>query len=107
MRQSIYTSVSQAYEQAKIEEARDTPGLRVVAPALVPVSANPRGLPQAVTLGLLIGMLVAVCVGLWSDYLQETADRDPDQVKLFRKTLREAIRDLTHPWGLFTRLRRQ
>lgn len=107
MRQSIYTSVAQAYEQAKIEEARDTPGLRVVAPAIVPVSSNPRGLPQAVILGLLIGFLVAGIAGVWRDYLEETAERDPDQVRIFRKTLRDAVRDVTNPWRLFSERRQQ
>ena len=101
MRQSIYTSVAQAYEQARIEEARDTPGLRVVAPATVPASPNPRGLPQAIILGLFIGLLMGICVVLWKEYLEETAERDPDQVMLFKRSLYEALRDLTHPWRLF------
>lgn len=105
MRQSIYTSVAQAYEQARIQESRDTPGLRIVAPATVPVAPNSRGLPQAAILGLLIGAFVAVCVGLWMDYLSETAERDPEQISVFRKAIRDTLRDIKHPWAIFRRRR--
>jgi uncharacterized protein involved in exopolysaccharide biosynthesis len=107
MRQSIYTTVSQAFEQARIQEARDTPGLRVVEPATVPVSPNPRGLVPAAMLGLLVGMFVAVCFGLWMDYLNEIAERDPEQLGVFRNALRDTARDITHPWRLFKRTSNQ
>jgi uncharacterized protein involved in exopolysaccharide biosynthesis len=101
MRQAIYTSVSQAYEQAKIDEARDTPGIRVVAPATVPALPTSRGLTQIGLLGMFIGLLAAICIGLWKVYLEDTAERDPEQVMLFRRTLYESLGDLTHPWRFF------
>lgn len=101
MRQAIYTSVSQAYEQARIDEARDTPGIRVVAPATIPALPISRGLPQMAVLGLFAGLLVAICIGLWKVYLEESAERDPEQVMLFRRTLYESLGDLTHPWRFF------
>ena len=103
MRQTIYTSVSQAYEQARIEEARDTPGLRVIAPPLVPASPRPRGLPQAILLGALLGMVLGACGGLWKEYLQDTSERDPEQAVLFRERLHEAMKDLSRPWRLVRR----
>jgi uncharacterized protein involved in exopolysaccharide biosynthesis len=106
MRQSIYTSVSQAYEQARIDEARDTPGLRVVEPATVPISSNPRGLAPTIILGVFVGLLVAICIGLWRDYVDETESNDPEQVREFRNAVREAAGDLTHPWRLFSRRRK-
>jgi uncharacterized protein involved in exopolysaccharide biosynthesis len=101
MRQAIYTSVSQAYEQAKIDEARDTPGIRVVAPATVPALPAPRGLAQMALLGIFIGLLAAICIGLWKVYLEDVTDRDPEQVMLFRRALYESLGDLTHPWRFF------
>lgn len=103
MRQSIYTSVAQAYEQARIQEARDTPGLRVVEPATPPVSPNRRGLLAALTLGLFAGLFFGMCWGLWMDYLNETAETDPDQLVMFRNSLRETARDMRRPWLLFRR----
>lgn len=101
MRQTIYTSVSQAYEQARIDEARDTPGIRVVAPATVPALPTPRGVTQMALLGMFAGLLAAICIGLWKVYLEDVAERDPEQVMLFRRTLYELLGDLAHPWRFF------
>lgn len=101
MRQTIYTTVAQAYEQAKIQEARDTPGLRIVEPATVPVVPNPRGLTRAVVLGLFLGLIVALCISLWIEYLNEVAEQDPEQAGRFKKVVRESLRDISHPWLLF------
>jgi uncharacterized protein involved in exopolysaccharide biosynthesis len=103
MRQAIFTSVSQAYEQARIQEARDTPGLRVVEPPTVPVYPDPRGLTEFIILGLFLGGATAICWGLWNDYLADTAQRDPDQVRQFRKAVGDLIRDITHPWRFWHR----
>lgn len=105
MRQSIYTSVSEAHEQARIDEARDTPGLRVVEPATVPASPNRRGLPEAAALGLFVGFLVAVVWGIWKEYLEEIAERDPEQLNQYRQSLKQAGRYLTRPWRLLTGVR--
>lgn len=103
MRQSIFTTVSQAYEQARIQEARDTPGLRVVEPAIVPVLPNDRGLVEAAVLGLFAGLLLAICWGLWLDYLHESAAREPQQFSEFKVALRNTIFDARRPWRIFTR----
>lgn len=103
MRQSIYTSVSQAYEQARIQEARDTPGLRVVEPAITPVLPNSRGLLGAFVLGVCAGAVVGICWALWRDYLDITAQRDPAEMGRFQRSLRAARRDFTRPWRLFVR----
>ena len=105
MRQSIYTTVAQAYEQAKIQEARDTPGLRVVEPATVPVVPNPRGLGQAAILGLFLGLIVALCISLWAEYLNDVASRDPEELGRFKRTVRDSLRDIRRPWVLFRQTR--
>ena len=47
LQQQLYTTLSQSFEQAKIEEVRDTPVITVVEPPEAPVRPDPRGLdPQ-------------------------------------------------------------
>lgn len=64
-RQGLYTSIAQTYEQARLEEARNTPTVSVVEPASFPVRQDPRwgGLISGVlgaVIGALLGMLIAV-----------------------------------------------
>ncbi len=56
MRQQIYTSLSQSYEGARIEEVRNTPVITLMEPADLPAKPDPR-------LALLKGMLAGL-VGL-------------------------------------------
>ncbi len=55
LRQQLYTTLAQAYEQARIEEVRDTPVLTIVEPPRVPAKPDSR----AVLLKLLIAMFAA------------------------------------------------
>lgn len=59
LRQQIYASVAQAYEQARIEEVRDTPVITVVSPPEIPATPDPRGLVQKAILGFLAGVAAA------------------------------------------------
>ena len=103
MRQAIYTSVAQAYEQARIDEARDTPGLRVVEPAVAPLLRNPRGLRQAALLGIFAGLILRLAWIGWSLYLERSAQLEPGEFYDYRRNLRDTFADLVHPWRMFRR----
>jgi hypothetical protein len=55
MRQQVYTTVAQSYEDAKIREARDTPVITVLEPPYVPTLPEPRGRINSVIVGLILG----------------------------------------------------
>ncbi len=64
LRQQVYVTLSNAYEQARIEEVRDTPTLTVVDPPRVPFDkVRPRRRVLVMTAGFL-GLVVSVGVGL-------------------------------------------
>ena len=65
MRQQVFTSLAQAYEQAKLDEVRDTPVLTIVEQPSVPVLPDPRGLFRATTEALLIGLLGGAMLAFW------------------------------------------
>jgi uncharacterized protein involved in exopolysaccharide biosynthesis len=67
LRQQIYTSVAQAYEQARIEEVRDTPVITVVEAPMLPARPDPRPFGRALTGGLLLGCLAGWLLGKRAD----------------------------------------
>lgn len=76
--QGIYVSVAQAYEQAGIDEARDTPVITVVdAPEH---SARPsQKLIMVLALGFILGALLAALVALARLYLHHQAEVNSDE----------------------------
>jgi uncharacterized protein involved in exopolysaccharide biosynthesis len=52
----LYASLAQSYEQAKIEEVRDTPVITILSAPEFPVQPDPRGRIRIVLFGMLIGL---------------------------------------------------
>jgi uncharacterized protein involved in exopolysaccharide biosynthesis len=59
IRQQVYSTLLQAYEQARIDEVRDTPVITVVEQPYVPVRPDRRGLLRLAILGALVGAIGA------------------------------------------------
>ena len=60
LQQSVVMTLTQAYEQARLEEARDTPKLTVLQPPYRPERPERRGLPIAFVLGAAAGFSLAL-----------------------------------------------
>jgi uncharacterized protein involved in exopolysaccharide biosynthesis len=111
LRQQIYTTLAEAYEQARIEEVRDTPLLTIVEPPRAP--AKPDG--RAVILKVLIAMFVGGGVALLAVLAAATlapaplAERDAGGDALRREwaaardELRHPIRTMRHLLGMAKR----
>lgn len=101
LRQQVYTTLAQAYEQARIEEERDIPVLTVVQPPAPPEQPDGRhlaikGIVGAFLAGIMGGLLVIG--GIKRD---EFRQREPDASGQLRTALRETAQDLRRPWRLF------
>jgi uncharacterized protein involved in exopolysaccharide biosynthesis len=59
LREQMFAALSEAYEQAKIEEVRDTPVITLVDGPVRPVRPDPRGLVRNGLVGLILGSLLA------------------------------------------------
>lgn len=59
LRQALYTTLAQAYEQARIEEVRDTPVITVIEAPMLPARPDPRPFGRAIAAGLLCALAVA------------------------------------------------
>jgi tyrosine-protein kinase Etk/Wzc len=67
MRQQVYSSLAQSYEQAKIDEVRDLPVITTVSEPEAPVLPDPRGL----LLRTLFAMVAGAGLGLAIGFLRE------------------------------------
>ncbi|HEY1952404.1 MAG TPA: Wzz/FepE/Etk N-terminal domain-containing protein [Gemmatimonadaceae bacterium] len=100
-RQQVYATVAQAYEQAKIEEVRDTPLINIVERAEVPVRPDPKGFVRKVVLGLALGAIFGTLLGFGRHAL-ERDPRDPYAVAELATLKEQAMADLRKPWRIFT-----
>jgi uncharacterized protein involved in exopolysaccharide biosynthesis len=80
MRQAVYTSFAQAYEQARVDEVRNTPVLTLVERPVLPAEPAPRQLLLKVALALSLSLFIAVASALTHEVLHRHAaeHRVPD-----------------------------
>jgi uncharacterized protein involved in exopolysaccharide biosynthesis len=104
VQQQVYATLAQAYEQARIEEVRDTPVITVLASPQLPARPDRRGLIKKGFLALLIGGVLGFLVAGWREYVRDARLDEPttfDRFSLLRRDMRE---DLRQPWRLVRRL---
>jgi uncharacterized protein involved in exopolysaccharide biosynthesis len=69
-RQTLLTSLSQAFEQARIEEVRDIPRITVVDPPAVPIRPNSRRVVRKGLVGLVLGAAIGLLMALAKEYVR-------------------------------------
>lgn len=104
MRQQIYTSLAQAYEQAKIEEVRESPLITVLNPPVEPARPDRRGLVSRGLSGIVLGAMLGIFFALLRTYLARTRELDPDDFGEFAELSRQTLDDLKRPWKPAARL---
>jgi len=61
-RQALVTTLTQAYEQARIDEVRNTPVITVLDSPEVPPNPDPRGLVTKIIFSVLLGALIGIAL---------------------------------------------
>jgi uncharacterized protein involved in exopolysaccharide biosynthesis len=69
MKQQVFTSLAQSYEDAKIREVRDTPVITLLEPPYVPWLPEPRGRITSTLVGILFGAFVGSLLSFAADAL--------------------------------------
>jgi uncharacterized protein involved in exopolysaccharide biosynthesis len=64
LRQQVYVSVAQAFEQARLDEVRDTPVVSIIEEPRVPLRPDARGTLQWAALGTVLGLLLVLALDL-------------------------------------------
>jgi len=90
LRQQVFTTLTQAYEEARIREVRDTPVITVFEPPSAPSLPKPRGLVIGVLLGLVLGGLIGMLLAFTSGLLRRRKESGNTEAEEFANALREA-----------------
>lgn len=78
LRQQVYVSLAQAYEQARIDEVRNTPVITIVEPPSGTATRRGGGLITNGLLGVFAGLVVGIIFALAREYFQREAAEDPE-----------------------------
>ncbi len=95
--QLLYTSLSQAFEQAKLDEVRDTPVFTVLEEPAPPARPDRRYLLFKAMLALIIGGTVGLTIGLVREVTARSARRGDPEYAEFASLGAQIRWDLGHP----------
>jgi len=92
----LYKYLTQEYEQAKINEAKDTPVIQVIDKAVVPFKkAKPRRSLLVITAGL-IGIFFGIFLSFMQEYVDRLSVSNPEKYRFIHDLPRELRKDF---WG--------
>lgn len=79
LKQQVFTSLTQAYDDVRIREVRNTPAITILEPPSVPASPESRGIIMHLLLGSTLGVFFGVLVTLISEALaRRRAEGNPE-----------------------------
>lgn len=85
VREAVYTSLVQALDRASIDEVRDTPLITVLEEPRVPARRDSRRLALRALGGFAGGLVLAVIVAFGTEFVLESSERSPDEVRQLRQ----------------------
>ena len=100
MRQQVFTTLNQAYEQARIDEVRDTPVITVVEKPEAPVLPDRRRLLLKGILALLVGGMLGIFGALGREFMIRGREREANHFEEFERLMKDSFRDFKNPLRL-------
>jgi hypothetical protein len=94
----VFTSLAEAYEQARVEEVRNTPVLTVVDPPEVPALPEPRWIAVKALAGLLLGAMLVAVWAFGVEMMASTRERENDEYAELRRLRAEVVAELRGAW---------
>lgn len=100
MQQDLFTNLAKAFEQAKIDEVRDTPVITVVDRPENAARPDTRGVATRGIASLAAGFVLGCFFALLLESLSTPPSARSGQQDEFRRLSRATMRDLMRPWRL-------
>lgn len=88
LRQEIHTSLAQGYEQARVDEVRNTPVITVIDHPRGPAKKTAPNLLVNAVLGLILGGLIALAIIIGGELMESARRRDPEAYGRLRQSIR-------------------
>lgn len=105
MRQQLVTSLAQAYEQARMDEVRNTPVITILDAPAVPVRPDSRGLLFKLITAVIVSLVVGLVLSLLMDSFAGRGRKNAPEVDEFRALRREMRADVGRIRSIFGRER--
>jgi uncharacterized protein involved in exopolysaccharide biosynthesis len=103
LKNDVFTSLAQLYEQARLDEVKDIPVITVIEAPQPPALPDPRALLVKGVLALVVGAALGVLAAFLVEFFASGGREDPNTVHEFRLLAREALADVRRPWRLLRR----
>lgn len=107
LRQEVFTSLTQSYEEARVREVRDTPVITVIEPPTVRTQPKPRGRVRRVLLGFVFGGFIGVLVVFAGASLARRRKEEAGEAGEFFDALSSVQDELLRPFRGIKRLIRR
>lgn len=98
LQQQLHTTLAQSYEQAKIEEVRDTPVITTVERPNFALRPNRRGTVTRTLTALVVGALFGVVLAFFRAFTRGAKPERTTELDEFSMLREAAMDDLRHPW---------
>lgn len=103
LKQQVFTSLTQSYEEVRIREVHDTPVISVVETPSVPTLPEPRGRLVRVLFGLIFGALFGAFIAFISGAIARRRQEGDPEADEFVSTLGEVKGKMLHRFGRMRR----
>ncbi|MFC1500811.1 Wzz/FepE/Etk N-terminal domain-containing protein [Candidatus Zixiibacteriota bacterium] len=100
MRQQIFTTLSQAHEQARIDEIRDTPVITIVEHPESPVLPDKRQLRLRAILALMVGGMLGIFGAFGREFMIRGHQHEADHFAEYERLKRDTLQDMKNPLRL-------
>ena len=101
MRQTVVTSLAQAYEQARIDEVRDTPVITIVERPNMPVFSDSKHLIITGILAVIAGLMLGIFFAFGYELVRKGKEENIGEFDQFYILKKRTLEDLRRPWKLF------
>lgn len=91
LREQVYSSLAESYEQAKINEVRDIPVITIIDEPTAPARPDPPRLLLNLLLGLVLGGMIGIGLAYGRSFVDSSKDERPQEYSAFVEELRRAI----------------
>lgn len=101
LRQQVYRSLAESYEEARISRVRNTPVITVVEPPEVPVKPDRRYLTLRALLALVLGFLVGTMWSFGVEFLRGVERQQPAEYEEFQSLWANTLEGVKARWLRF------
>lgn len=91
LRQQLYTSLSEAYQRARIEEVRDIPAITVIDRPSVPARPDDRRVLLNLALGTVFGAMIGTGIAYGRSFMRRSEERTDEEYEELVREFRHAF----------------